>query len=87
LARKHDAVILEDVNVEGMKQFNPGFAKTVTLDFSWGAFMWMLRYKMEWLGKHLVMVDQFFPSSKTCSHCGHINDKLKLAERMWTCPE
>ena len=85
--RKVEAIILEDVNLEGMKRFNKGFAKTVTLDFSWSTFTWMLRFKMEWLGKYLIMVDRFFPSSKTCSHCGHINDKLKLTDRTWTCPE
>ncbi len=73
LAREHEAIILEDVNLEGMKRFHKGFAKTVTLDFSWGAFTWMLRYKMEWFGKHLVMVDRFFPSSKTCSQCGYLS--------------
>lgn len=87
LARGHEAVILEDVTVEGMKHFNKGFAKTVTLDFSWGEFTRMLAYKMERRGKHLVLVDRFFPSSKTCSECGHVNHDLKLSDRTWTCPE
>jgi putative transposase len=87
LARKHDAVILEDVSVEGMKQFNPGFTKTITLDFAWGEFTRMLGYKMERLGKHLVLVDRFFPSSKRCSTCGYINTGLQLAERAWTWPQ
>ena len=69
-----------------MKRYNPGFAKTVTLDFSWGAFTWMLRYKLEWRGKHLIMIDRFFPSSKTCSQCGYLHAALQLAARMWRCP-
>ena len=86
LARQYEAIILEDINLEGMKRLNKGFAKTVTLDFSWGAFTRMLRYKMEWRGKHLILVDRFFPSTKRCSQCGHLHSELKLAERTWTCP-
>jgi putative transposase len=87
MARGHEAVILEDVSVEGLKHFNKGFAKTITLDFSWGEFIRMLAYKIERRGKHLVLVDRFFPSSKTCSKCGHINQDLRLSDRTWTCPE
>jgi putative transposase len=87
LAGRYETIILENVNLEGIKRFNKGFAKTVTLDFSWGVFTWMLRYKMEWLGKHLIRVDRFFPSTKRCSQCGHIHAELQLAERTWTCPE
>ncbi|MBY9006255.1 MAG: transposase, partial [Candidatus Lokiarchaeota archaeon] len=34
MAITHDAIIIEDLNIEGMKQFNTGIAKTITLDFS-----------------------------------------------------
>jgi putative transposase len=87
LARQHEAVILEDVTVEGMKLFNTGFAKTITLDFSWGEFTRMLAYKLERMGKHLVRVYRFYPSSKTCSECSYINHRLQLSDRAWTCPE
>jgi putative transposase len=85
LANRNDAIILEDLNVEGMKRFNSGFAKSVTLDFSWSEFVWMVAYKVERAGKHLVLVDRFYPSSKTCSTCGFINDSLSLSDRTWTC--
>ena len=32
-------------------------------------------------------MDRFFPSSKTCSHCGHRLDELRLDVREWTCPK
>ncbi len=86
LSNQFDAVILEDLNIEGMKQYNKGLAKSVTLDFSWYQFTTYLQYKMEWQGKHLVQVDRFFPSSKRCSVCGQINNDLQLGERTWTCP-
>jgi len=89
LARVHDVVVLEDLNIEGMKQFSTGLSKTITLDFSWHAFTRILKYKPEWRGKHLVTVDRFFASSKQCSNpaCDFKNDDLDLKDREWTCPE
>jgi putative transposase len=86
LTRTYDAVILEDLNIEAMKRFNKGFAKTVTLDFSWSEFVRMVHYKMVRHGKQLVLVDRFYPSSKLCSNCGYKNDDLQLSDREWTCP-
>jgi putative transposase len=87
LSERYDAIILEDLNIEGMKRFNKGIAKSVTLDFSWSEFVTALRYKMDWKGKHLQLVDRYFPSSKLCSNCGYKNNDLTLADREWTCPE
>jgi putative transposase len=39
-----------------------------------------------WYGKSFVKIDRWFPSSKTCSACGHEVDKLPLAIREWVCP-
>jgi putative transposase len=85
LVREFDVIVLENIHVEGVKQFSKGFAKTVTLDFSWGEFTRMLGYKMQRFGKHLVLVDRFFPSSKTCSSCGYVNGELELSDRQWVC--
>ena len=87
MAITHDVIILENLNIEGMKKFNTGIAKTVTLDFSWGEFTRILDYKMIRQGKHLIKVDRFYPSSKVCSNCGYKYDKLQLSDREWTCPE
>ena len=48
----------------------------------------MLTYKADWYGKQLVKIDRWFPSSKTCSGCGHVLGKgeLTLAMRQWQCP-
>jgi putative transposase len=86
LVREKDAIMIEDLNVEGMKRFNGGIAKTVTLDFSWSEFVRMLEYKCKWSGKHLVKVDRFYPSSKLCSNCGYKHDDLQLSDLEWTCP-
>jgi putative transposase len=87
LANEYNAIIIEYLNIEGMKKFNKGFAKTVTLDFSWGEFTRMLGYKMKWLGNYVVKVGRFYPSSKLCSTCGYKNRELKLSDREWTCLE
>lgn len=87
LANTYDAIILEDLNVKGMQQFNSGLAKSVSLDFSWHQFKNILKYKLEWRGKHYQEVDRFFPSSKLCSVCGYKNENLTLASREWTCTE
>ena len=85
LSERHDAVILEDLNIKGMQQFNSGLSKSITLDFSWYQFRSYLDYKMDWKGKYFVLIDRFFPSSKLCSVCGQINNDLKLSDRVWTC--
>jgi putative transposase len=87
LSRTFDAICLEDLNIKGMQQFNSGVSKSVTLDFSWRQFVTLLKYKLEWQGKHLILIDRFFPSSKTCSMCGYINHALELKDRTWLCLE
>jgi transposase len=37
-------------------------------------------------GRHLVVIDRWYPSSKTCSHCGHLLAGLSLSTRTWQCP-
>lgn len=55
-------------------------------DASWGTFVDMLEYKAEWNNKKIVKINRFFPSSKSCNHCGYINQDLNLNIREWTCP-
>lgn len=83
LSRLFDAIILEDLHIKGMQQFNSGLSKSVTLDFSWHQFVTLLKYKLEWQGKHLVQIDRFFPSSKICSKCSYIKHDLDLKDRTW----
>ena len=85
LATHFDCVVLEDLSIKGMQRFNSGLAKSVTLDFSWHQFVTLLRYKLEERGKYLLLPDRFFPSSKTCSVCGEVNELLRLSERVWEC--
>ncbi len=50
-----------------------------------GEFRRQLEYKSLWARKHLVVIDQFFPSSKMCNTCGALNGNLTLSDREWDC--
>ena len=56
-------------------------------DICWGKFIDTLEYKAGWNDKSIVHIDRFFPSSKTCSKCGWINNNLTLKDREWICPK
>ncbi|MGB9929293.1 MAG: zinc ribbon domain-containing protein [Methanosarcina sp.] len=43
-------------------------------------------YKAKWLGKTILKIGMFEPSSKTCNICGYNNSELTLDIREWQCP-
>lgn len=45
----------------------------------------MLEYKAHWYGRELLVVNQWFPSSKMCSNCGALQETLPLKVRTWVC--
>lgn len=83
LVESYDLISIEDLNVKGMIK-NHKLSKHIA-DASWGTFVRLLQYKCDWYGKELVKVNRFYPSSKSCSNCGWINQTLKLSDREWTC--
>ncbi len=76
-------VAIEDLNVKGMIK-NHKLAKAIS-DVGFGMFREILTYKCKLYGLNLVLVDRFFPSSKTCSKCGAKKDDLKLSQRVYNC--
>lgn len=84
LADEHDIICLEDINLQNMAQ-GLHLAKA-TNDNGFGQFREFLKYKMAWRGKMVVTIDKWFPSSKTCRHCGYVNSELTLEDRVWVCP-
>lgn len=84
LVRDHDVIVVEDLAVKNMVR-NRSLAKAIS-DCGWGEFRRMLEYKVARAGRHLIAVDRWFPSSKTCSSCGHLLAELSLKTRHWTCP-
>ena len=50
-------------------------------------FVSKLKFMAQKLGTQIVIIDRYFPSSQTCSHCGYVNHEVKdLQIRKWTCP-
>ena len=84
LIRNYDVICLEDLNIKGMVK-NHRLAKAIN-DASWGQFISMLSYKAELNDKQVVKINRWYPSSKTCHHCGWVNEGLKLSDRQWVCP-
>ena len=85
LIDENQVICMEDLNVSGMLK-NHKLAESIQ-ELKLGEFRRMLEYKANWYGRKLVFVDRFYPSSKTCNHCGYINKKLKLSDRQWVCPD
>jgi putative transposase len=77
-------IVIEDLNVAGMVR-NRRLAKAIS-DCGWGEFRRQLEYKCERVGRRLIVIDRWYPSSKTCSACGHLLVELSLSTRHWTCP-
>lgn len=100
LVRRADTIAIEDLNTDGMSRSARGTreqpGRNVTAkaglnravrDAALGEFRRQLEYKTTRAGKTLVVVDRWYPSSKTCSACGHLLNNLKLSVRHWTCPD
>jgi len=83
LIKQFDTIYLEDLNIKGMMK-NHKLSKAIS-DVSWGTFVQVLDYKSLWNDKSVVHIDRFFPSSKTCSKCGWINNNLTIKDRYWIC--
>lgn len=85
LARTTRAVVVEDLNTKGMVK-NRHLARAIS-DAGWGEFRRQLEYKTRLHGSRLIVVDRWFPSSKTCSGCGSVKTALLLSERQYACEQ
>ncbi len=85
LVSDYDMISLESLAVKNMMK-NHKLSYSIG-DSSWSSFVSMLEYKAQWYGKKVIKIDRFYPSSKTCSSCDYIIDKLPLSVRKWQCPK
>lgn len=85
LVNNYDVICIENLNASGMLQ-NHKLAGSV-YDASFSMFRNQLEYKCRWYGKELIVIDRFYPSSKTCSRCGWKNKDLKLSDRTFVCKD
>ncbi|MGX1914651.1 RNA-guided endonuclease InsQ/TnpB family protein [Streptomyces phaeochromogenes] len=83
LVRENQTLVIEDQTVRNMVK-NRKLARAIS-DAAWSEFRSMLEYKARWYGREVVAVDRWFPSSKLCSTCGSLRDRMPLNVRTWTC--
>ena len=85
LVHDNQVIAVESLQVKNMMQ-NRHLSKSIA-DVNWGEMVRQLEYKAAWYGRTVVKIDKWYPSSKLCSDCGHIMQKMPLQVRSWTCPE
>lgn len=83
IVRENQAVIIEDLSVRNMLQ-NHSLARGIS-DTAWRDLRSMLEYKCDWYGRDLVVIDRWYPSSKTCSTCECLATSMPLNVREWDC--
>ncbi|WDZ86883.1 RNA-guided endonuclease InsQ/TnpB family protein [Micromonospora cathayae] len=84
LVRENQTIVIEDLTVRNMVK-NHSLARAIS-DAAWRQFRTLLEYKADWHGRDVVVVDRWFPSSKVCSACGALAQRMPLNVRSWTCP-
>jgi putative transposase len=82
LVHGHDLICIEDIGVRGLARTKLSRA---LLEVPFREVRRQLEYKAQLAGKRCLAVPRFFPSSKTCGHCGRINSSLTPRQRRWSC--
>jgi putative transposase len=83
LAKTHSRLAIEDLAVADL--IRDRHRSRAIGDAAWTEFDRRLRYKTAWLGGELVVCDRWFPSTRTCSGCTRVTDRMGLAERTFRC--
>ena len=83
LTDQYDEIRLEDLNLQGMKSL---WGRKVS-DLGFADFVKKLVYIAKKKGVTVRLIDKWYPSSKTCSACGVVNEALNLRDRNWQCNE
>ncbi len=82
LTDQFDVLYFETLNLKGMQRL---WGRKVS-DLGFRTFLSILEWVAQKKGKSVFYIDRWFPSSKTCSCCGHVLDELDLSVRRWRCP-
>lgn len=85
LVTKYDSIAIEDLDIKAMLKENKDLSRRI-LDCSWYIFRQLLTQKAELYGCNLIVISKYYPSSKSCSSCGSLNNDLKLTDREYICP-
>ena len=85
LISDNQAIAVETLNVKDMKK-NHKLAQAIS-DSAWYSFVLKLSYKAQFLGKTILKISLWEPSTKNCNVCGYHNSGLTLDIREWQCPD
>ena len=80
---ENQALAVEDLNVSGLVK-NRKLSRAIS-DAGWAAYKTMLKANCDKYGRHLTIVDRWYPSSQICSCCGKSGGRKKLKIRQWQC--
>lgn len=97
LVHENDVIVVETLSLKDIAKFRTweerknssdkaNHGKSAN-DLGWSMFLNRLKTKAEENGKMVLEANQWFASSKTCNHCGHVNRELTVEDREWTCPK
>jgi putative transposase len=81
LTNRFDVIVLETLNIKGMKRL---WGRKVS-DLAFSEFRDILQWIAKGKDKLVHFIDRWYPSSKTCSCCGHIKPDLTFNDRRWRC--
>ena len=82
LTDEYDEIRLEDLNLQGMKAL---WGRKIS-DLGFADFVKKLVYIASKKDVKITFIDRWYPSSRTCSACGAVNETLNLRDRTWQCP-
>ncbi len=82
LTNKFDVLCFETLNLKGMQRL---WGRKVA-DLAFGEFLQILEWVAKKKDKQVIFIDRWYPSTKTCFHCGHVLESLDLSIREWRCP-
>ena len=81
LLKKYDVLFFEDLHIKAMQMM---WGRKVS-DIGFYSFMLKIKHLAKVHDKDVILIDRYYPSSKTCSKCGNVKKKLELKERIYNC--
>ena len=81
----YDIIAMESLQIKNMLK-NSRLSKAIS-DVAWGDIQSKIEYKIAEKQGCFIKIDKFYPSTKTCSCCGNVKDKMSLSERTYVCHE
>lgn len=84
IVKSHDVICVEELDITNLLKTGTRSLSRAIADASWRFFLKCLEYKTKEKGKHFVKTGRYFPSTQTCSSCGH-RQKMELGDREYCC--